>query len=100
MRSWKKAMDMTHNKTDLISYYDLSNDVKYIRFKSALQTHLVSERAMNNHCGGTCTDIKKLDLYVDEKCKGYVYYCKNVMDRSRNLNTAYKIHSVSLTKTH
>ncbi|CAO1353050.1 unnamed protein product [Diamesa tonsa] len=98
VRSWKKAMAMTHNRTDLISYYDLSNEVKYIRFKSALQTHLVSEQVMNNNCQGTCSDVKKLDLYVDEKCKGYVYYCKNVMDRSTNQNTASKIHSKDPTR--
>lgn len=92
------AMDMTHNFTDYVSYYDLSNDVKYIRFKTALQTHLINEKHVNDHCKGTCNDIKKLDVYLDDKCKGYVYYCKNVMNKLKNQNTASKIHSVSLKK--
>lgn len=84
-------MKSTYLMDDYLSYADLLNGVNHIRLKTVLQTHFINEKDVNHDCKGTCKDIKSLDLYTDEKCKGYIYYCENVIKR---MKTAYKVHSV------
>lgn len=89
------ALELTHRFTDYVSYSDIALDVNYIRLKTVLQTHFVNEKNINNDCKGTCHDIQKHHLRNDKHCVGDIYYCNNVI---RKTKTASKIYSVSLTK--
>lgn len=85
-------MQLTHKLTDYVSYYDLSDDVNYVRLKTVLQTHFVFEKNVKENCEGSCKDIHRLALHSDRNCKGHIYYCNKVLGKS---STAYKLRSVS-----
>lgn len=86
-------MELTNKFNDYLSHYDLVLDVKHISLKNVLQTHLINEKNVKNDCKGTCNDIKKLQLHNDKHCVGFIYYCENLL---RKTKTGSKLHSVSL----